>query len=211
MTLPPLSAIGTALLLVIFAPGCAHGPTVHVASDLSTPKTASLTFLRAIAAGDVRTAKAACIGTSQEKEWVDAMSSFLTGLRDFDEAVTHRFGQEAVQADVQLKQALLELSDDVIQHVDEGNVREAEETASVEPAAAGMRLRNRPPIYLRKEKGVWKVDLAATAQGDRRFDPQVKERYENAGRALHEAARQVRAGRYKSLAEAQRDADGKFP
>lgn len=213
MTRPPNLTSRAALFFLVLATGCtASGPTPpQVASDLSTPRSAALTFLRATAAGDVRTAKAACIGTPQEKQWVDAMSSFLTGLRDFDDAVVSRFGQEAVQADVQLKQALLELSDDVIQHVEEANVHESEETASLEPAAAGMRLRNRPPIYLRKDKGGWKVDLAATTQTDRRFDPEVKAKYQSAGAALHDAARQVRAGRYKTLAEAQRDADGKFP
>jgi len=199
------------LILCTAGPGCASGPKVQVASDLSTPKAASLTFLRAIAAGDVRTAKAACTGTPQEKKWVDAMSSFLTGLRSFDEAIVNRFGQEAVQADTQLKQALLELSDDVIQHVDDAIVHETGETASVEPAAAGVRLRNRPPIYLRNDKGAWKVDLAATAKGDKRFDPGVQEKYASAGDALHDAARRVRAGRYKTLTEAQRDADGRFP
>ena len=205
--------VATLLLLVVFAavPGCATGPKVQVASDLSTPKSASLTFLHAIAAGDVRTAKAACIGTPKEKQWVDAMSSFLTGLRAFDNAIVTRFGLEAVQADTQLKQAMLELSDDVILHVNEAIVNEAEDTASVEPAASGMRLRNRPPIYLRKEKGAWKVDLAATAKGDKRFDPAVQEKYASAGSALHQAAEHVRAGWYKTLADAQRDADGRFP
>jgi len=211
MTLTPRSTRCAALLFLFLGTGCATAPTVHVASDLSTPKSAALTFLKATAAGDVRTAKAACVGTPKEKEWVDAMSSFLTGLKAFDDAVVSRFGQEAVQADVQLKQALLELSEDVIQHVEEANVRQTEEAATLEPAAAGMRLRNRPSIYLRKDKGLWKVDLAATAQGDRRFDPEVKAKYGDAGNALHEAARRVRAGRYKTLAEAQRDADGSFP
>ena len=83
--------------------------------------------------------------------------------------------------------------------------------AAVEPAVDGMRLQGRPPIYLRKEKEGWKVDLAATAQADRRFSAEVRQQYAAAGKALHRAADQVNAGHYKTLAEAQRDADAKMP
>jgi len=159
----------------------------------------------------MNTAKSACIGTKQQWAVVEGLSTLITGLRAYDHAVTSRFGLEAVQTDTQLKQALADLSDTPIEHAENALVNQGPETASVEPAAGGIRLKARPPMYLRKEKLVWKVDLEATSQVDRRFSPATAEQYLAAGKALHEAARKVNGGRYKSLAEAQRDADGSLP
>jgi hypothetical protein len=199
------------LLLLGFAAGCTTTPAPRVASDLTTPKSAALTFLSAISAGDVQTAKNACVGTDQEKAVVEALSTLITGLRAYDQAVTPRFGVEAAQADAQLKQAISDLSDVAIEHARNALVNQGPETATVEPAAGGIRLRARPPIYLRKDKELWKIDLAATSQADRHFSPATAAQYATAGKALHKAARNINAGRYKTLAEAQRDIDGGVP
>jgi len=211
MTQRPFIALGLALLLV-FIGGCAsHKPAPHVAADLTSPKAAALTFLRAISAGDVQTAKSACIGTEREKASVEALSTLITGLRAYDQAVNTRFGVEAAQTDAQLKQAISDLLDVSITHAENAMVHEGPQTATVEPAAGGVRLRARPAIYLRKDQNHWKVDLATTAQADKRFDPETSQQYAVAGNALHQAADKINAGRYKSLAEAQRDANANVP
>src|SRR6476661_5073382 len=88
--------------LLTLGGGCVTGKnTPHVATDLSTPKAAALTFLKAISEGDVETAQGACTGTEHERAAVGALSSLVTGLRDYDHAITSRFGMEAVQSDVQ--------------------------------------------------------------------------------------------------------------
>ena len=213
MNRPPI--IGLALvLLLLHAGGCASqssGP--QVPSDLTNPKAATLTFLRAISAGDVHTAKSACIGTDEQKASVDALASLITGLRAYDQAITTHFGTEAAQIDAQLRQAVSDLWDVSIMHAENALVHENTQagTATVEPAYGGVRLRARPPMYLRKEKDLWKVDLGATSQLDKRFDPAIAGQYLTAGKALHEAARNVNAGRYKTLLDAQRDADSAVP
>src|ERR1700722_10455935 len=83
--------------LLIMA-GCGSRNVVHVASDVSNPKSAALTFLRAMSAGDIRTAKAACIGNKQELAAVESFSSFITGLRAYDQAITKKFYRESIQA-----------------------------------------------------------------------------------------------------------------
>jgi hypothetical protein len=203
----PLLLIG----ILLIAGGCAAQQAVHTRLDLSSPQAAALTYLRAIAAGDVQTAKAACIGNDDEKAAVEAMSLFITGLRAYDQAVMAKFHQDAVQIDAQLRQAITDLSDAPIQHIEQGIVNEGPDTASVEPAAGGMRLHARPPIYLRKEKNQWKVDLATTQQADRHFEPAVVQQYRAAGKALHLVADRVKIGRYQSLAQAQRDTDANTP
>jgi len=199
-------------LLLALAGGCrSSNPAPEVASDLTTPKAAALTFLHAISAGDVKTAKSASIGNDQEKAAVEALTTLVTGLRAYEHAITKRFGGQAAQTATQLRQAVTDLIEVSIGHAENGIVNQGPETASVEPAVGNVRLRARPPIYLRKEKDRWKVDLATTAQGDKRFDPAIAQQYLAAGKALHEAAKRVNAGRYKTLADAQREADGTIP
>ena len=191
--------------------GCSSHPPPHVVADLSGPKPAALTFFRAVAEGDVSTARQASIGTGQDKQWIDAMSSMLTGLKRYDEAVMKRFGSQAVQTDVQLKQAMTQLVQDEIDRLEDGIVLESADTAEVAPAWHQVRLTGRPPVMLRKEKGLWKVDLQATAKIDPKFDADAVERYRVYGKALHNAAYQINSGRYKTLAEAEQDSDAWAP
>ena len=195
------------LLVLTLVVGCAEQPKPHVRSDLSNPKAAALTFLTAISAGDTETARKASVGGDDDHVSIDGLSSLITGLQSYDQAIVKRFGNEAVPTDVQLKQAILELVDDTIRHLASGIVLDQQEIAKIQPAEGKTPLTGRPPIYLRKDKGLWKVDLTATAQVDRRFDPAVARQYLAAGQALHAAARRINAGRYKTLAEAQRDTD----
>src|SRR5690348_16346927 len=74
-------------LLLALAGGCrSSNPDPQVASDLTTPKAAALTFLHAISAGDVKTAKSASIGNDQEKAAVEALTTLVTGLRAYEHA-----------------------------------------------------------------------------------------------------------------------------
>ena len=198
--------------LATVSAGCSSHPPPHVVADLSGPKPAAVSFFRAVALGDVGTAREASIGTGEDKQWIDAMSSMLTGLQRYDEAVVKRFGHEATQTDVQLKQAMTQLVQDEIDRLAEGIVKEGVDTAEVDPGWHGeVRLTGRPPVILRKEKGLWKVDLPATAKVDPKFDPEAIERYRAYGKALHNAAYQIDAGRYKTLAEAEQDSDAWAP
>ena len=175
----------------------------RVQADLSGPKPAALTFLKAIKQGDAQTAKNASIGNPQDKEWIDAMVALLKGLKAYDQALLARFGPKAGSVDVDLKQAIMTLAQDPVDRIDEGIVRQGEDTAEIDPAFRGMRLSVRPPIFLRLEKGLWKVDLPATAQQDPRFNPALVKRYLAAGKALHDAALLVSWGRYKTFDEAE--------
>jgi hypothetical protein len=209
-----MNRTGTLILwfLAIVPGGCNSHPPVRVAADLSGPKAAAVTFFRAVSVGDVRTARDASIGSAQDKQWIDAMSSMLTGLQSYDEAVLRRFGQQATQTDTQIRQALMQLVQDQIERLQDGLVKEGVDTAEVDPGwKSEVRLSARPPVILRKEKGLWKVDLAATAKVDPKFDPETIERYRTYGKALHNAAYQINAGRYKTLAEAELDSDAWAP
>jgi hypothetical protein len=193
------------------AVGCAPKTPPLVAGDLSAPKPAAVTFLRAAVAGDLETAKNASVGSDADKRWIGAMALLVNGLKSYDRAIVAHFGTEATADDAQIKRALLELVDDSIAHVKEGLVKEDSDVAEVDPAWNGLRLSARPPIFLRKERGLWKVDLPTTAKFDPRFSPETVERYTAYGRALSNAARDINAGRYKTLAQAERESDTRVP
>jgi hypothetical protein len=188
--------------LVASVSGCAanRGP-ISTPADLSGPEPAALSFLYAIANGDMRAARAMSTGTDQDKQWITATVSLITGLRAYDRALLSRFGDAAVSTDNDLKQAVQSLADEPIMRLEGGIVKESDETAEVDPALNGARLAARPPIYLRREKGVWKVDLAAM-KSDPDHDPTVMEQYLAAGKALQHMAYAVRRGQYKTLGEA---------
>ena len=83
--------------------------------------------------------------------------------------------------------------------------------AEVDPAWNGARLSARPPVFLRNQKGLWKVDLLTMAKYDPRFAPETAKRYREYGAALQKAARDIDAGRYKTLAQAERESDARAP
>lgn len=182
--------------------GCASSAPPVNPGELSTPQTALMTYLHAIAQGDAAKARAASVGTEQDKRWIDAMAGLISGLRSYDQALTARFGQQATSVDIDLKQALSELANEPIVRFQDGLVKEAEDSAQIQAAVGHIRLAAEPPVYLKREKDGWKVDLAA-ARRDSAHSPQRVERYLAAGKALNDAARQVRLGRYRTFDEAQ--------
>jgi len=200
-----LAIAGAALLT-----GCA-GHTQSVQADLSSPQSAALAFFQAIGRGDSATARNASVGGDQDKQWIDAMVTLIVGLRQYDQALRSRFGRDAAQTDADLRQALAGLTEDPITGLTEPIVLEDGESATVKPAYHhNLRLAARPPVYLRKIKDAWKVDLPATAQADPRHNFALVKQFLAAGQALQQAARQIAAGRYKTLAEAQQAIDAQL-
>lgn len=202
--------VGGVLVAMILG-GCASQPTVHVPSDLSAPEPAAMTFLRAIAAGDARTARDAAVDSDVDRRWIEGMITFTSALRDYDDALTARFGRAARARDVDIRQSLLMLVQDPMDKIADGIVHQNEETAQIEPAVNGIPLTARPPICLRRVKGLWKVDVAATAGSDPHYSPQTAETFLTAGNALRDEANKVRRGQYRTLAEALGGTDAGIP
>jgi hypothetical protein len=170
--------------------------------DLSKPKAAALSFLRSLARGDGRTARAISIGSEADTRWVDAMVTLITGLREYDQALLDKFNREALPMDVTLKQAIATFADEPVMRLQGGVVKEAEDTAEVDPGLGGVRLSRRRPVYLRKQGDVWKVDLAAM-RDDPQHDPALAGDYILAGKAMRQAASDIRRGHYKTFQAAQ--------
>ncbi|HSU67871.1 MAG TPA: hypothetical protein VLJ39_13425 [Tepidisphaeraceae bacterium] len=159
-------------------------------------------FLNAIASGNAQAARYASIGSEEDKRWIDGRVGLINGLRNYDQALLSRFGQAAVATDLELKQAIQSLAQDPVMKFDGAIVHEGEDTAEIRAALKGVRLASEPPILMRKENGLWKVDLTAMRQ-DPRHDPALVQQFALAGKALENAAQLIRSGRYRSIQEAQ--------
>lgn len=199
------------LLVLLEGAGCAHEPMPHVTIDLSTPKSAAVSYLRAMSAGDLDALKASTAGTDAQRKPAEAYAAMISGMRRYDKAIVTHFGNDAMRDDVELRQKLTELSDDRIERTQQGSVQETETQAMVSPGLNGMALKKRPPIMLVKDKGFWKVDLAQTAVRDTSLSPESRERNQAVGDALLKLARDIERGRYKTYEQMQRDADAGMP
>jgi hypothetical protein len=201
----------TACAALMLTAGCVHEPMPHVDIDLSSPKSAAVSYLRAMSAGDLDSLKASTLGTDQQRKAAEAYSLMLRGLRQYDQAIMSHFRADAVRDDIELKQKLVELVDDRIERTEQGVVSESEEEARIAPGLNGLALQARPPVVLKKDKGVWKVDLAATAERDSSINQESAERNRAIGEALLKIAKDINRGRYKSFEDLQRDADAGMP
>lgn len=197
------------LLLTLSGCGAKAGPS-RVAVDLSKPLPALLTYLNALAQCDVATAKSASVGTEEDKRWIDAMAALVGGLRSYQQALDQRFGNQAVQTDDDIRQALSEFTTQPIVRFQNGLVKEGPDTAEVQAAIGHIRLAAQSPVYLKREKDGWKVDLTAMRQ-DPRHNPAVVAQYLAAGESLSDAAKAIRAGRYRTFAEAQQALGDQLP
>lgn len=195
--------VGFGLAAAFMLGGC--GPPSINPADLSTPHTALMTYLDAIAHGNAPKARAASTGTEQDKQWIDGITGLISGIRSYDKAIRAKFGQQATSTDIDLKQALSELADEPLVWFKDGLVEEADNSAEIQAALNHTRLAAIHPVYLKREKNGWKVDLTA-ARHDPNHDPQQIEQYLAAGKALSDAARQIRLGRYRTLEEAEQAA-----
>jgi len=196
---------------LVGAAGCAHEPMPHVAIDLSSPKSAAVSYLRAMSVGDLDSLKASTVGTAEQRKPAAAYATMIRGMRRYEHAIVTHFGNDAMRDDVELKQKLMELADDRIERAQQGSVQENETEAMVSPGLNGRALPRRSPIILKKDKGVWKVDLAQTAVRDETLSPEAGERNQAVGNALLKLARDIEHGRYKTYDQMQRDADAGMP
>ena len=204
-------ATGLGLLIGFSILGCAHEPMPHVNLDLSSPKLAAVSYLRAMSAGDLEGLKASTVGTEDQRKAVESYSLMLHGLRRYDQAIVSHFGADAIRDDIELKQKLMELVDDRIARTEQGVVSESDESARVTPGLNGLALQGRPPVYLKKDREVWKVDLAATAVRDTSISAESAARNQAIGEALLKIAGDIDRGRYKSFSDLQRDTDAGLP
>lgn len=142
--------------------GCATLDKPPARADLSSPKAAALTYLKAIQYEDVKMARAISIGTLEQKSWIDAYVAMLDGMRRYDTALTAKFGHIINQTHVDLQQNIREMADQPVELISAGSESGNDRQARIDPKRAGFLSHSQIPICLKKEKQGWMVDLAQT-------------------------------------------------
>ncbi len=120
-------------------------------TDWSTPKAAAKTFAYAMEHGDAEVVRTSCLADAKQGKLLDALVGSLKGMKSLREAVTTKFGAEALKT-FHLDGGEEKISDEV----DNAEVKEEADTAT-------LTAKNKPdekPLTLKKVDGKWKVDLS---------------------------------------------------
>jgi len=176
---------------------------------LDEPKDAALTFVRAIGAGDVETAKAASLGTDRQKRWAIDTASMVNGLRAFDNAMNKHFGLQAAATHMSIVNALNALTVEPEDAVTNADVKMGDDQQSAEIRAVST-------IYavhmfyasrVRKDQRGWKVDLPRILKENPQFaernDSPDLDRLVEIGSAMRTLAANIQAGRYPTVDAAE--------
>jgi len=220
----PLCIIWSAILLVA-AGGCAAPPKPQPV-NLSAPQLAAVEYVKALQRGDSATARVICSGSEQELRWIDSLASLIDGIRQLNNALYDRFGRYTHQIHTDLEESLRILADEPVELISNGSIRVNATEALIQPTKAGFTAKDQMAIVLRKQsdREIWKVDLARTfvppaprdqlmlMSDDQRKnygkDQRAKisaamEKYQETADVFHHIARDVRANRFKSIADVE--------
>lgn len=162
------------------------------AADLSEPKAAALTFVKALADHDLATVRNASVGNDEDRGRVEAMSDLIAAQKKFSDAVNAKFPDKAppaqqrrnVAADFEekLKTAELKIEGDI------ASLRDPKDP-------------NSPPLQLKKVGGDWKVDLSSMQMRGAAVAPEQMKKLAD---ATTTTADEVTSGKYATPIEAQK-------
>lgn len=207
MTIARRSLIVSLSLLSLLAAGCEGLDRPPANVDLSTPKSAALVYLKAIQRGDSTLARKVSVGSADEKRWVDALAVMVDGMRSFDNALYAKFGRYSHQVHTDLGNSLMMMADGPIEWIGEGSVAADDIKARIDPKRHGFASKFQPSLYLLLGKYGWQVNLEQTyASGA--TPAQLREMsasfamYRQFGQALRATAREVMAGKFRSIDQA---------
>jgi hypothetical protein len=195
------------LLFVAFAAGCEEINPPKITADLSTPKSAAMAYLQAIQKGDARTARALCVGTAQQKAWVDGRVTLVDGMRKFDDALYAKFGHITLQVHTDMHDSLTKLADIWVTCISDGKVTADDQKGYIEPAQHGFFTHFVNVVYVMHQKEGWKVDLAQTYAPDTPADQYARisndyQQWQQFGEVFQAIARDVQAGRFHTVDDA---------
>jgi hypothetical protein len=176
-------AHGIVLAVIVLACGAA--------ADLSEPKAAALTFVKAMADHDFATLRNASVGNDEERQRVEAMSDLMAAQRKFADAAAAKFGDSApvqrgnVSAvfEEQLKTAEVKVEGDV------ASIRDPKDEKG-------------PPLKLKKVGGEWKVDLSSMQIRSSALSS-AGEQMKKLADVTNTTAEEVAADKYATFLEAQ--------
>ena len=181
------SASATSLVssvLAVFAllvGGCGGG------GDLSTPKGAATAFAKAMERGDVEAAKAASTGA--DPEMLAAMVKTVSSMKKLQDAAVAKYGEEGKKLASENRDDL-----DITTAVENAEVKIEGDTATLTAKDKGE------PLKLKKIGNEWKVDMSEMSGPAAGFGAIMMTAM---SKAADELAGEIKAGKHKTVEEAQ--------
>ena len=187
-TAPSAAAPGEA------APGMAGsgtaGSSASPGAGGSDPKAAAVSFARAVRDNDMAAARAVSTGTEEHYRMLESISSLFAGMKNYEAAAVAKFGEAGKSAGMPVP--------DMVGETEASDVTaEGDSATLINPQKPNAK----DPMKLTKKDGQWKVDLASMPMNEQ--DKQAVAAAPKMRKVLDETAAEIKAGKYKTVQEAQ--------
>jgi hypothetical protein len=184
---------GSLAALIVLA--CAASLTR--AGDKEEIKESTLSFSKALAAGDGATARKYVVGDENSNKMVDALAEFTKAAKGLQEAAVAKFGEDGRTLGG-LGTGRMGPTNTDFKDFDESRLTINGDTATIAPKAGTPGAR---PTTFKKIDGTWKLDLTGMFTADHAAQG-VAMMPKMAG-VMNELAGEIQAGKYASLQEAK--------
>jgi hypothetical protein len=170
-----------------FDPGIRVGPdSAAGVPDLSSPKQAAIAFAKAVAAGDLKSARSLAIGTDAEFAVWKSMSELLQASKRLQAVATKRFGEFPPQFDLNFWEHFADQYEPLEEKIEGDRAYLVRKTDR----------RHYGPTLKRVGDG-WKIDLSGTAKRLTQLEKNVK-----TAKAMDAVAKNLESGKYQNVNEA---------
>lgn len=160
-------------------------------AELSTPKLAALTFVRAMEANDMMAFRAVTLGADDDYKLFEPLLGMVGAAKQLEKAAREKFGKAASVVVRESPAVELEV------HVQESDVKVTSDTAVLTHKGE----EGADPLTLRHTPDGWKVDLTAIANRQQMADTAAA--MGRMRQALADTASGIRDGRFKTADEAE--------
>jgi len=162
------------------------------APDLSTPRSAALTFADAMAREDAPAARSLCVGSQQDLDLVDAIVAAIKARQKLVVAARDKFG--AAGASV-AREEQTSVGQQMARDVADAALKIEGDRATITPRGD-----REEPLKLRKVGEAWKMDMAAMLGSE--GPDRIANTYRAMAKAYDQTAAEIQAGKYKTAQEA---------
>lgn len=180
--------------------GClaAEQPKAAPPPELSTPKAAAITFVRAMEADDMDAFRQVTIGNEEDYKLFQPLLSMTGAAKRLEKAARKRFGREGTKIVRESPALGLEV------HVQESDVRVTGDTATLRHKADAQA----DALPLKKTGDGWKVDLTAISNRQKMSDAAAT--MTRVQQALEQVTQDILAGQFKTADEAQKSVSARL-
>lgn len=163
-----------------------------VSPELSTPKLAALSFVRAMEANDMTAFRSVTLGADDDYKLFEPLLGMVGAAKNLERAAREKFGKAGRVVVRDSPAVELEV------HVQESDVKVTAETAVLTHQGE----ENADPLTLRHTSNGWKVDLTAIHNREQMATSAAS--MDRMRQALSDSAADIRSGKFKTAEDAEK-------